>query len=445
MKRGLAALGLAILLAGAVLYGFAAHREHWFPYGPLQRLYQYSTSWRSAKPADRAGVPAAAGSSREEVAKLAQIPYLSGYRPASGKEGVTAYTAGRAYDGWNLCVSAHAPEARLLDMKGHLLHKWSYEARRIWPSVRSDERRFEHDDAWSRAKLLPGGDVVAIWEYVGIARVDPSSRLEWALPNAANHDIALAPGGDIYTLTREIHALPDVNPAGRDVWEDFVTILSPEGQVRKRISVLRSFERSDFAAALAPMANEGDILHTNGIQILDGALAASRGPAFREGNLLLSIRALNLVAVLDPREEKIVWALSGAWRAQHMPRLLDSGRLLVFDNFGRVSAKQSRVIELDPTTQEIAWRYGDREGEGLFSESHGQVQRLPNGNTLIVDSNNGRAIEVTPVREIVWEYVNPFRVGKKKELVATLSQVERLPAGELPEASRPPAPRPKSR
>ena len=48
--------------------------------------------------------------------------------------------------------------------------------------------------------------------------------------------------------------------------------------------------------------------------------------------------------------------------------------------------------------------------------------------SLISVSAEGRAIEVTPGREIVWEYDNPFRTGDKNELVATLYQAVRLPA-----------------
>ena len=33
---------------------------------------------------------------------------------------------------------------------------------------------------------------------------------------------------------------------------------------------------------------------------------------------------------------------------------------------------------------------------------------MPNGNTLICEGAPGRIFEVTPSREIVWEYVNPF-------------------------------------
>ena len=102
--------------------------------------------------------------------------------------------------------------------------------------------------------------------------------------------------------------------------------------------------------------------------------------------------------------------------------------MLIFDNFAAMQASVSRVLEIDPFTQEIAWRYGDREGQAFFTESNGEAQRLSNGDTLVVEADAGRAIEITPAGETVWEYVNPYRVGEKQELQATLKQLTRLPA-----------------
>ena len=56
----------------------------------------------------------------------------------------------------------------------------------------------------------------------------------------------------------------------------------------------------------------------------------------------------------------------------------------------------------------------------------GTTKRLPNGNTLITESNNGRAFEVTPAGEIVWEFFNPYRTGENNELIAALYDVVRL-------------------
>jgi hypothetical protein len=102
---------------------------------------------------------------------------------------------------------------------------------------------------------------------------------------------------------------------------------------------------------------------------------------------------------------------------------------------------QSRALEVDPFTQQIAWRYGEAEGQGFYSMSGGYIQRLPNGNTLITSSNEGRALEVTPDKTLVWEYRNPFRSGEKNELIATLEQVERLPADLNVDWARPAAAR----
>ena len=44
----------------------------------------------------------------------------------------------------------------------------------------------------------------------------------------------------------------------------------------------------------------------------------------------------------------------------------------------------------------------------FFSQFISIAQRLPNGNTLITEGSCSRIIEVTPDREIVWEYINTY-------------------------------------
>lgn len=422
MTRGRRAAFLAAAFAAGVVYGLVAARQRWFPYGAFKAVFRpgphVAMRWNP-----RRGRGSALAD-REAVDKLVALPYLEGYRPGTGKEGVTAYDPARALEGWNLCVSAHAAEARLMDMRGTVRHRWALDARRAWPDLKEDPDNRDFDKFWRRARLLPDGGLLVVWEYFGIARIDSASRLRWAVLCGAHHDLDLDADGAIYALTRRKGVLPDVDPAN-PVFEDFVTVLTPEGRTVKTVSLLRAFERSEYAASLAAMPRQGDLLHANSIQVLDGSLAP-RGGAFRRGNLLVSLRALNAVAILDPAEERIVWALSGQWRAQHSARLLESGRMLLFDNFR--SLGQSRALEIDPFTQEITWRYGEAEAERFFSEASGLTQRLSNGNTLITVSDEGRAIEVTPDRAVVWAYESPFRAGAKKELVATLHQMERLPA-----------------
>jgi len=51
---------------------------------------------------------------------------------------------------------------------------------------------------------------------------------------------------------------------------------------------------------------------------------------------------------------------------------------------------------------------------------------LPNGNTLITESQGRRALEVTPEKKIVWEFLNPHRAGEQEELIAVLMEVTRI-------------------
>jgi hypothetical protein len=138
----------------------------------------------------------------------------------------------------------------------------------------------------------------------------------------------------------------------------------------------------------------------------------------------VSVLRLDTVAVLDLDEPAVEWALTGLWNEQHQPTFLPDGRLMVFDN--RPAEGSSRVVELDPLTQELLWSYEGGVDEPFFTSTCGSSQRLPNGNTLVTESDNGRAFEVTREGEIVWEFVSPYRAGDSDELVATLFEVVRL-------------------
>jgi hypothetical protein len=118
--------------------------------------------------------------------------------------------------------------------------------------------------------------------------------------------------------------------------------------------------------------------------------------------VLLSVRNLDTVAVLDRRTRSIAWAAQGVWRAQHDAHFLGNGRLLLYDNFG--SAKSTRILEYDPLTQAIPWAYTNEDVPPFSARFRGAEQRLTNGNTLIVDPDNRRLFEVTPGKELVWEF-----------------------------------------
>ncbi len=85
--------------------------------------------------------------------------------------------------------------------------------------------------------------------------------------------------------------------------------------------------------------------------------------------------------------------------------------MLIFNNGSRRANSPlifSSVIEVEPASGKIVWEYRDATDLlSFFSSYISGVQRLPNGNTLICEGLTGRIFEVTPQREIVWEYINP--------------------------------------
>ena len=78
----------------------------------------------------------------------------------------------------------------------------------------------------------------------------------------------------------------------------------------------------------------------------------------------------------------------------------------MFDN--GLARNWSRVVELDPASGEIVWEFRGDPQTSFHTAICGAAQRLPNGNTLITDSDSARVIEVAGDGEIVWEFRSPL-------------------------------------
>jgi len=101
--------------------------------------------------------------------------------------------------------------------------------------------------------------------------------------------------------------------------------------------------------------------------------------------------------------------------------MLGSGNILVFDN--GPERGYSRLIEVNPLTETIEWEYVGNPPSSFFSRTRGSCQRLPNGNTLVCESNKGRAFEVTREGRVVWEWFNPEIVEGKRSLIYRMERL----------------------
>jgi len=199
--------------------------------------------------------------------------------------------------------------------------------------------------------------------------------------------------------------------------------LSPDGKLQgKPIPILEAFRDSPYAALLAslerPKKNEDqptpltaqsideqrrreDALHTNAVQVLTPALA-QKFPGLKAGQLLISMRNLDAIAVVDPESRAVVWAARGPWQGQHDAQFLENGNLLLFDNQGM--PRGSRVLEYNPRSQAFPWVYSGEDWGTFYTAERGMCQRLPNGNTMAVSTMGKVILEVTAEKEVVWSF-----------------------------------------
>jgi hypothetical protein len=91
------------------------------------------------------------------------------------------------------------------------------------------------------------------------------------------------------------------------------------------------------------------------------------------------------------------------------------------------------VIEIDPLSREIVWEYHAPQPTDFYTRTRGSSQRLANGNTLIAQSESGRAFEVTRDGDIVWDFVNPNLVEGHRP---TIIRMRRIDAAEIERIER---------
>jgi hypothetical protein len=373
--------------------------------------------------------------------------------------GVTRHDPARAQQGLTLYTSGHEARADLVAMDGEVVHSWQLPFSAVWDAS-SPVAEPQPDDFiyWRKAMVYPNGDLLAVyvaagdspWGY-GLVRLDKNSQLIWKYLGQTHHDLDVGDDGRIYALTHEIrhNEYGDFPQLVVPRIDDFVVVLSPDGEELQKVSIADALINSPYARLLTRVVwyTKGDYLHNNGIDVIEAedAAALRLGAFVRPGQVLLSMREIDTIALLDLEQERIVWAVRGPWLAQHDPDILANGNMLLFDNLGHFIAAdgsdaeggggRSRIIEFDPATTEIVWQYAGTAYAPFESDVRASQERLANGNTLITEETGGRILEVTPAGEIVWEFVNPVRAEGRGadggDLIPIVSWAQRVDPASL--------------
>jgi Arylsulfotransferase (ASST) len=432
----LTALMLVVLVSGAVLTAAGI-----FPGPQIARAYQGGKAFYS---------------------KLtAYDVYASDlWHPArSSERSVTAHDPARAQQGVTLYTSGHEAAAYLIAMDGEVLHQWRRPFSTVWDeSARVRRPQPDSHVYFRKAAVYPDGDLLVIYEGAGdtpygygMVKLDRNSEVIWRYLAHTHHDIDIGPDGRIYALTHELidQPLDGFDNLAPPRLDDFLVVLSPDGEELQKIPLIQAVAASDYPHLLHTVSSYAvaDPLHANGVDLITEHDAA-RFAFGRPGQILLSFRELGAIGVLDLETEELVWATRGSWIGQHDPDILPDGNILLFDNYGHYEKPEgrSRVIEFDPATMEIVWQYVGTAEQPLDSAIRASQQRLPNGNTLITESSGGRILEVTRQGEIVWQFVNPVRGGEQNGKIPIICWAKRIDPDDLapsllsgPVAARAPA------
>ncbi len=327
---------------------------------------------------------------------------------------------------------------RLMRRNGDVIANWPVVYSDFFPDTSFLARPPANDSLTEihGAVLNPDGSVVFNFEYFGSVKLSRCGEVEWTLEHPTHHSVERAEGGGYWISGRINHediaadAFPPFTTNYEGRWpyeEDLILKVSEEGEIVMSASVPQIFYDNGLAAVLTATGfsfyreptYDYELLHLNKVGELSSEIADSFGK-FEAGDLVISMRNHNLVAVVDPDTWKIRWHQIGPWVRQHDPEFNPDGTITVFNNnayrYGLDGQKAkpsypvltSNIIRVDPATGESERIYGEREGEWFQTHVLGKHDLTPGGGMIITEYEAGRAFEINAKGEIVWEFINTY-------------------------------------
>ena len=307
-----------------------------------------------------------------------------------------------SYRGFTLFTPNGGNHTYLIDMNGRICHRWTFPDG-IGYSYLLPSGNLLLRTGGARAggqPVMPGAGAGAIVE------LDWDSNLVWEYRDPMlHHDFERLPNGN--TLVLLFEPVPEdlasrvkggyqQDGASEEMLGDLVREVTPAGET---VYSWPSWEHLDPEEdAICFLEGRAEWTHQN-------ALGATPN-----GDLVISFRQTDTVGIVDRATGDFSWKWGrGIISHQHNPTYLDNGNVLLFDNGPhRPGFSHSRVLEVSPETSEIVWEYQGDPAISFYSYHISGAEHLPNGNTLICEGAPGRIFEVTPAKEIVWEYINPI-------------------------------------
>jgi hypothetical protein len=418
-------LGAWSLIVAGFFVGYMVKTNHLFPSPQIDMMGAYL---KRARQGDLAAP---------------QFPYASTSEPRD----VIAPQPGKMAPGLTLLSGIGANNAifaKLVRPDGTVVHAWDLDWFRLWKDtedyIAEEDRPKSRPGTHTHGVLLePNGDLLFNYEDLGLVRVDACGHVLWRLHRQTHHSLYEDDDGNIWTS--EVHKLktplPDLPGHRPTIYDYDVLKISPDGRVLEEINTFDLLKKNGYNGILysQSVSNDstsvgGDVLHQNDVEVFPKRLPEG---FFKHGDIMVSLRNVNAIVILDPKTLNIKSLIIDRFIRQHDPDFVDGWTISVFDNNNVNRSPRdagSRLIKysLRDGSVQVVFQ-GDRQ-HPFYSPIMGKHQWLPNGDVLLADALEGRAIEVDPQGQVVWEMVNH---AGRKDVVGLLSDAQRIPPNMLSE------------
>ena len=339
---------------------------------------------------------------------------LSGFATIESRDGIdvagllirTDEAALSPASGWRILIGAFTIDGEPRNAAVALSPE--LEIARVWilteHEIDGKEPRAQHRKFVHGFDIMDDGSVVFSFDGgVSLQRFDYCGERMWAVGGGFNHSVTLEDNQEfLWTL----------------VGDNLVKVATANGETVKSISMddiiaanpaidileIRKYDKNDLGGNSRNTSEnwQASPFHLNDVDPLPAALAPLYD-GFEAGDLLVSVRSLNLVFVVDPDTLEVKWWRTGATRRQHDPDWGLTGNITAFDN--RMSRDYSQILSIEPKSYRAQVAFDGRNND-FYSRIRGKHQFTGAGNLLVTSSQQGRIFEVDPDGDVVLEIIN---------------------------------------
>ncbi|WP_155829149.1 arylsulfotransferase family protein [Halomonas huangheensis] len=370
----------------AVIYGAVASERNWFPAPQIslaqRTMMDISHNWKN----DLALEP-----TRHLVKPVGDNPGTD--------RGLEGKPSGASSEGYVLVAGLNEDQdesfhvVRLYDREGNEVHRWP-----VHYDWLEDEHKPQNVMLHGMEVFEDGSLAVTFDAGNVIARIDACGKPMWTRKGSFHHSINRDGDGQLVTLLGEGIAWLDEDTGEITHKLDIVKDLAEySGGDQRATFDIRTRTPDNLDQEVRYLM---DPFHPNDAEPLRAEMADAF-PMFDAGDVLLSLRELNLLAVVDPQTGQMKWHRHGPWFKQHDPDFEPDGTISVFDNATGTGA--TRILSIRPGEEDVETLFSGSEDQPFYSWRRGKHQVLEDGSILLTEAEGGRVLDVSGDGEVLWQ------------------------------------------